>query len=374
MLDVAVIGAGPAGSVAACLLARAGCPVTLIEQHRFPRDKVCGECISGLGIAVLRRVGLLERLRGMGAIPITHFGLHAPNGVSARIELPWPILGLSRQVMDQVLVEAAVEAGAKLRERVRCESLTPGNPPVLVLRDLVSNRIESMRPRYVVLADGKSALLGRRPGLTQDLGIKAHFADLDAPRDSVELFGVRGHYGGVAPVEEGLWNVAFSVPRRRVGECPSIEGLFERIIQENAALRRCFVRARRVGPWLSCPLPRFGVRRDWPEGVIPVGNAVAAIEPIGGEGMGLAMRSGELAARAIVDAVRAGALTREFSRLWRGRRIIWRALAWGVSRPGICGIGAKLLSCHGSLPSIMLEWIQGGCKDHGERQFEAGLG
>jgi len=55
MRTATVIGAGPAGSTAAMLLARAGWSVTLVEQHRFPRDKVCGECLSALGIDVLTR-------------------------------------------------------------------------------------------------------------------------------------------------------------------------------------------------------------------------------------------------------------------------------------------------------------------------------
>ena len=58
MPDVVIIGAGPAGSIAAIILARAGIDVVLIEQHRFPRDKVCGECLSALGIDVLRRLRL----------------------------------------------------------------------------------------------------------------------------------------------------------------------------------------------------------------------------------------------------------------------------------------------------------------------------
>ena len=63
-------------------------------------------------------------------------------------------------------------------------------------------------------------------------------------------------------------------------------------------------RRRRVGPWLVSPLPRFSVARRWPERVIPVGNAAAALEPIGGEGMGLALRSAELAAAALAEAIR----------------------------------------------------------------------
>src|SRR5206468_1372117 len=75
-----------------------------------------------------------------------------------------------------------------------------------------------------------------------------------------------------------------------------LEALFEEIASENVAMRQQLQRASRVSDWLVSPLPRFAVMRDWPDNVIPIGNAAAAIEPVGGEGMGLAMRSAELAA------------------------------------------------------------------------------
>src|SRR5882724_12300454 len=69
--SVTIIGAGPAGSAAALMLARRGWSVTLIEQHRFPRDKVCGECLSALGIEVATRLGFATALKNLGAVELT---------------------------------------------------------------------------------------------------------------------------------------------------------------------------------------------------------------------------------------------------------------------------------------------------------------
>src|SRR6185437_17083061 len=100
---VTIIGAGPAGSAAAIMLARRGWPVTLIEQHRFPRDKVCGECLSALGIDVLERFGLMPVLREKGGISLVEAILHDSEGASHTTPLPRPMLGISRHVLDNLL-------------------------------------------------------------------------------------------------------------------------------------------------------------------------------------------------------------------------------------------------------------------------------
>src|SRR3954464_8260527 len=103
--DVLVIGAGPAGSVVALLLARRGWDVTLVEQHRFPRDKVCGECLSAMGIDVLRRMGMAETVRCSDAAVLESTWLHADQGHSAELKLPRPMWGISRHVLDQLLLD-----------------------------------------------------------------------------------------------------------------------------------------------------------------------------------------------------------------------------------------------------------------------------
>src|SRR5205085_620835 len=145
------------------------------------------------------------------------------------------------------------------------------------------------------------------PAPTADFGVKAHFANVAGPRDAVELFGVRGHYVGLAPIEADRSNIAFSVPAARIEHCRgNLDTLWSQVRAQNPILNDRFARATRVGDWLASPLPRFAVARHWPDRVIPLGNAAAALEPIGGEGMGLAMRSAELAAAALDDAHRTG--------------------------------------------------------------------
>lgn len=356
MSEVLIIGAGPAGGLGGLLLARGGRSVTIVDQHRFPRDKVCGECLSPLGVAVLQRAGLMERLHEAGAVWMTRFCLHSPGGESVSLPLAPPMLALSRWRLDQILLHEARKAGAILRQRVRCEGLSEAKDGMarVQLRDLQTNALTEAAASWVLLADGRRTLLGHAPKATGDFGIKAHFAGVEGPRDAVELFGVRGHYGGLAPVEQGLWNVAFSVPGWRLRQCPDLDELFAQLTRENRTLRERMAGAWRIGQWRASPLSRYPLARAWPAGVIPIGNSAAAIEPIGGEGMGLALRSAELAAAAIATQdVDSAKLAVDFRKLWRWRHRACRLAGIVVSHRGLCAAAVATLACS----SWAGEWV-----------------
>jgi len=343
---VVIIGAGPAGSTAAILLAREpGFRVTLVEQHRFPRDKVCGECLSALGIDVLRRLGLAQAARQLDPVVFTRTAVHAPNGASLSLSLPRHMWGISRVRLDTFLLDAARGSGARLLQPARCESVDRS----VAVRLLESNTIELLHADLVLVADGKGALLPSRPTPTRQFGVKAHFVNVDGPRDAIELFGVCGCYAGLAAIERNRWNAAFSVPESRLRGCDGLDRLFAEMLAENAALRLRFRSAARVTAWLAAPLPRFSVARRFAHNIIPIGNAAAALEPIGGEGMGLAMRSAEVAAEELIAAHRAARAARaepiraRYEPLWRLRSVACRAAALAISSPRVARIGVRVI-------------------------------
>jgi len=360
-MDVAVIGAGPAGCLAAIELARQGLEVVLIEQQRFPRDKVCGEMLSDLGRQVLGRAEVWGLIHSAGAVEISRASIFAPDGSGANLLLPRPMWGISRWTMDALLLDQAKHAGVRVLQPARCEQVRAGRPVKLRIRELQNNRQQSLEAKFALVADGKGAAGLDRPAATGDLGIKAHFESVDGPADTVELFGVRGHYIGLGAVEDRRWNLAMSVPAWRVRELSGdVDILLKQCLEENPVLHRRLKPARRVSDWKVSPLPRFAVQPHWPEGVIPMGNAAAALEPIGGEGMGLALRSAELATAAVKRCLQhSGAfdpaqLRREYQNLWMFRRTACRAAGMVVSRPLVCGAAASLLRGNALLAEIVL--------------------
>jgi flavin-dependent dehydrogenase len=368
MPNAIVIGGGPSGSMTALLLARSGWRVKLFEQHAFPRDKVCGECLSSLGVQVLSRAGLHPALEALHPALLRRVHLHG-GGRSVSLPLPRPMIGLSRRLLDEMLLAAAARFGVEVHQRVRCEAIDGAGNPSATLRDLSNNRVWTESAAHFIIADGKGSLAGRPPAKTGSFGIKAHFDDVDGPSDSIELFGCQGCYGGIAAIEGNRWNASFSVPAQRLRRCAgNLEALFAELMAENDVLRQRLGSARRIGVILAAPLMRFGVRQALSARVLHVGGGAAALEPIGGEGMGLALRSAELAAEWLqgggfrlrrAQSGRAAAsrhggssngfsfekisLTRRYSALWRVRGRACRAAALLASSPPAARIALTLL-------------------------------
>jgi len=355
-----VIGGGPAGSMAAMLLAQRGLRVTLVEQARFPRDKVCGECLSALGIDVLSRHDLIEPVRRRGAIPLTRSLFHAPTGEHVELTLQRPMLGISRRTLDALLLDTAANAGVTILQPARCESLRPSSTGVTAtVRSIDDQHLREISADFAIVADGKSNLPTGRPAMTGDFGLKAHFTGVEAPANAIELFGVTGHYGGLSEVEDGKWNSSFSVPATRLRAARGrLDQLFADITAENPAFAHRMRNAQRCSDWHTSPLPRFGVISNWPKNVIPVGNAAAAIEPIGGEGIGLALRSAELAVEAIMSGRFDPAVLRErYRTLWNARRFACRAAAKLIASPTIAGPALSMLQADHPITDALLRWM-----------------
>jgi flavin-dependent dehydrogenase len=325
-----VIGAGPAGVTAAKVLADAGRDVTIIEASRFPRDKVCGECLSSLGQATLRQIGFGDTLRRLDPVRLTHSTMVDRAGRSATLRLPQEVAGVSRWTMDPALVEdlpASVERrlGQRVLRLEQCKAFLANG--------------DVLEADQIVLADGKGTLSGatdQPPRPTGDLGLKAHFTNVRLDFATIGLFALRGHYVGVAPVRDGerlIWNVAMNVPAAKLRQGEPHDELLQRLLRENPAFGDALRRAERVRPWKASPLPRFAPRPSptWSPGVLPIGNSVAALEPIGGEGMGLAIASAHAAAMCLVEGRDPATLDAVYRKLWRTRRWSCRLFAKAMS-------------------------------------------
>ena len=316
--DLLVLGGGPAGAATAALAAGAGARVLLVERERFPRDKVCGEFLSGEALPVLRALGIEDAVGAAGAVGIDTCRVSEPGGRTVEAPLPEAGLGISRFRLDALLLDLARQRGATVCEGVEATA------PLLEDGRIAGARLgragsDEARARVVVAADGRRSLLVRalhpglgdpaRSGRSAWFGFKTHRAGTSRQGSRVDLHAFRGGYLGLAAVEGQRLNVCLMATVSALRACGGRpDRLLERA-RENPAADDALSDTERSGRWHSVGPLRFGVRRPAAGGALFVGDAAGTIDPFAGEGMCHALRAASLAAPVALQAAQAGGLS-----------------------------------------------------------------
>jgi flavin-dependent dehydrogenase len=335
--DVLIAGAGPAGSIAALVLARAGVRVRLIDRARFPRHKLCGDTVNPGTIRLLRRLGLDAVMSG--ALPIDGMIVSGEPAVQIAGRYGDGVRGraITRSIFDAALVERAVGAGAVFDEQTSALGPVIENGRVSGLTVARRGRTTCALPaRIVIAADGaasrvaRALRLARHPSRPRRWAVGAYFQDVDGIGAFGEMHVRKGRYIGLAPLPESLVNVCVvsadpSMIRRAIASLPGL-------VQQDALLRERFARARMVSaPVCLGPLAVESSGCGIP-GCVLAGDAAGFVDPMTGDGLRFAVRGAELAALAVLEELRdsgceafrqlAAERSREFSRKWRFNRAI----------------------------------------------------
>ena len=362
MADVVICGAGPAGTMAAVILARAGVRVRLIDRARFPRDKLCGDTLNPGALALLDQLdreglapGLCQRVRAR-ALPVAGMIVSGPDGSDVTADYPDGIRGLAigRSDLDLCLIETAAAAGADVVEGVR--ALLPVVEQGRVHGVQVQGRTsDAWHAPHIVIADGRGSRIAsalqlsrfaRRP---QRWAFGAYFSGVTGVGLRGEMHLRRDGYIGIAPLPGGLTNVCLVRHRR---DRRSLIGIDQRRIILDTVGRDAFLHARFVAARQESALIALGplaIDADAPgcPGAVLAGDVAGFVDPMTGDGLRFAIRGGELAAEAALRELSTGApawsslreaRAKEFAPKWRINRGL-RAL---VASPGAVHIASQL--------------------------------
>ena len=352
--DVAIIGAGPAGSSAAITLARLGYSVALLDKEQFPREKLCGDFINPINWPILRALGIEREILARARQRVTGFRITSVAGDEAECPLPLtgaePFgLGLSRAALDLILLEKAQGENVTVLQSCRIQSLKREETGWRI-EFTTYGSAETVRGRVLIGADGRHSWVAHHLGLTRSADMRGRAVAFQLRLecrggfgDRVEIHLFPGGYVGLLGLGENLINLCLAVDKDRLPDDQPFARLLESRLPLNPYLKTILNRSEPAGTLRSTYPVYFSPRRSYGDAVLLVGDAARVNEPVSGEGIYFALKSGLLAAETIDEAFRAGdfsaarlrgyetACGREF-RLRRGVNALIRAL---IYRPAL---------------------------------------
>ncbi len=356
--DVLVIGAGPAGSAVAILLAQAGWRVTLVEQHAFPRQKVCGECISAGSLMLLDELGIGAAFQRMAGPELRYVGW---MGKDSTITADFPPCrggdyrygrAVGRDRLDEVLLERARQLGVDVLQPARVRSVR-GDPGRFVceLDVRAPNRTQpdaeravrqTREARIIVDAHGswepgpevpahQGALPARAPKRNSDLfAFKASYRNSRLAPGFLPVIAFEGGYGGIVVADGGRTTLACCIRRDRLRACrgsmpgatagTAVAAFLHRSCH---GVREALDQAKLENSWLGVGPIRPGVRVQTDLDTFRVGNAAGETHPLIGEGISMALQSASLLAGQLMSEPTARFGSRQAHRVNRRYAAAW---------------------------------------------------
>ena len=368
-VDVAVVGAGPAGAAAAILLAEHGLDVIVLDRAELPRPRiVCGEYLSPEAARLLDRLGVLKVVDGLGAAPLAGMRITAPDGTVVvgryRTVGGWRpyrqhAMGVSRATLDGALVERLRGLPVDLREQTRVVDVLVEHGRVVGVRaEDGEQRTLDVRARVVVGADGRASVVAqrlgcRRPHPLRRMALMTYVSGLADCRELGEIFVDPPDYAILNPIGPDRVNLGLVV---LLSHAAPWSGRLHDFLA--ACVRQLLHLARRLaGAGLVAPIRALGplahrVAPPRADGVVLVGDAAGFYDPFTGEGIFTALRSAELVAETIACALRSddvlvsalASYARARRDAFRGKERVTRALQFVIGHRRLANLACRALA------------------------------
>lgn len=287
--DLIVVGAGPAGCACAITAARAGASVLLLEKDRFPRHKVCGEFVSPESLHLLSSLVGEKCFSSSPEIAVSRI-------FTGKEKVEVPVSPAARSIprfeLDDALLRAARNTGVDTREQCTVTEVRHNGDFQAVTQE------GEFRSRTAVNGTGRWSRLTQPAAPANHakwIGLKGHFREA-SPSRSVDLYFFPGGYCGVQPVADEAVNACAMVRADAARSLTEVLSLHPALAARSKSWEPLF-------PPISTSGLIFRAPQTHEDGMLMAGDAAAFIDPFVGDGISLALQSGNLAAECLLDAM-----------------------------------------------------------------------
>ena len=313
MFDVIIVGAGPAGTTAALYAHQLGLNCILLDKAVFPRDKICGDALSGKSVRIMRELNLLDEVEKLEGSEINRITFGSPSNKQFDINLQGTKnkdqitkgFVIPREIFDNYMFEKA-DAVTETRQGFSVKDLIIENDHVIgVIGKTKNGDEEEIRAPIVMGCDGSNSIVARKLGLyvmnmeNTSVAVRCYYEGVKGLTDQIELHYVKEvnpGYFWLFPAGEGKANIGIGLSKSDMKkEKRTLRQIMDEVTQTEYFKER-FSDAKQLERPVGWNLPLGSIhRKNHGNGFMLLGDAAGLIDPFTGEGIGNAMVSGQYA-------------------------------------------------------------------------------
>ena len=313
MFDVIIVGAGPAGTAAALYAHRLGLNCILLDKAVFPRDKICGDALSGKSVRIMRELGILDELNNLDGSEINRITFGSPKNIQFDVNLKGTQNNdqitkgfvIPREIFDNYLFEKA-DAVTDTRQGFSVKDLIFENNYVVGVKGKTRTATEEeFRAPVVMGCDGSNSIVARKLGLYEmemdhtSVAVRCYYEGVKGLTDQIELHYVKEvnpGYFWLFPAGDGRANIGIGLSKSDMKkENRTLRQIMDEVTQTEYFKER-FADAEQLERPVGWNLPLGSIhRKNHGNGFMLLGDAAGLVDPFTGEGIGNAMVSGQYA-------------------------------------------------------------------------------
>lgn len=338
--DVIVVGGGPGGSSSAMFLKKKGYNVLLLEKAKYPRDKICGDAVSGKSVGMLKELGIESEMENLENAKVYGLIFSSPEG--KMLEIPFPVKDgeghtkargyvCRRMVFDNFLFSHAKKM-VDVKEEFVVNDLIWENDIVVGVKgiDMTTKKEMEFRSKIVIGADGATSIIANKvnaqkiPDEHLCMAARVYYQGISGMTPNIEIHfidSVMPGYFWIFPLENGKANVGLGmVSSDRQKKGVNLVAETERVIAEHPLFKERFKNSTKLNDIKGWTLPFGSFRRTLHgKGWFLVGDAASLVDPFSGEGIGNAMTSAKYVSEVIDEAFKTNNFSQEQMALYDTR-------------------------------------------------------